>query len=174
MVSFYVGKYLVDESLGFDGASWALPTPNREHIEESADPWALIVLPEDIQVIPERINFGCSEWSDDESLADVDYAEFYAPPINFYVRGFTPGIDLFYPNFGTAYDDTEVYAGFYAPGVNFYVRSFTPGSDLFYPDFGKVYDDTEVFMEFYAPPIDFYLRNFSPVDFFYPLSVDDC
>ena len=163
---FYVGKWLQDDDPRFDPGNWALPKPNAQHIKETANVEDLRVFPEDMAVVPEQIQFGHAQWTDDDSVESV-WGFFYAPTINFYVRSFTPAVGI-YKGFYSPLPDfyvrsftpaVDIYRHFYAPLPNFYVRSFTPAVDIY--------------RHFYAPEPDFYIRSFTPRDFFYLLP-DDC
>jgi hypothetical protein len=96
----------------------------------------LLIDPEDMDLIPTQIQFGCAEWTNDEGWTPDDtFTAFYVKPENFYVRSFTP---------------TDYWAGFYVADEAFYVRGFTP---------------RYTWSEFYMPDESFYVRSFSPTDF---------
>ena len=170
-MSFYVGKYLLDQDSlePLHTGAWFMPESPKQHMAETSNVEELQVLPTDMNVIPTQIQFGACTWTDDEGFtADSDaYGTFYTNAGAFYVRGFSAG-DALYDTFyvgGTGFyvrgfaPADELYDTFYVGGTGFYVRGFSPATQLY---------DT-----FYVGGTGFYVRSFTPFDFFYPIA-EDC
>jgi hypothetical protein len=163
-MSFYVGCYLIlSDTIApkHDRDGWELPdtTTHQGHMSDTSNIEELLIDPEDMDLIPTQIQFGCAEWTNDEGwIPDDTFTEFYARAENFYVRSFTP---------------TDYWAEFYVSDEAFYVRGFTP-----YRTWSEFYMPLEYFYvrsfptriipfwsEFYMPDESFYVRSFSPTDY---------
>jgi hypothetical protein len=172
-MSFYLGCYLIlsDEiAPPHDSDSWELPdtTAHSGHMSDTSNVEELLINPEDMDLIPTQIQFGCAEWTDDEGwIPDDPFAEFYVKDENFYVRDFIPRFRYwteFYPGF-------DSFSEFYAPVlIPTLWTEFYPGADLFtefYPP------SSSGWVEFYVKDEAFYVRNFTWTDQwseFYPPS----
>jgi hypothetical protein len=161
-MSFYVGCYLIlSDTIApeHDSDSWALPDiyGHQGHMSDTSNPEELLIDPEDMDLLPTQIQFGCGEYTDDEGFnPDHEaYNQFYVKQEFFYVRGFE-GRDYF----SEFYMGDDSFSEFYMPLEYFYVREFT-GTDYF----REFYMSADTFTEFYAPSESFYVRNFSPTDY---------
>jgi hypothetical protein len=140
-MSFYVGSYLIlSDTIApkHDRDSWELPdtTAHSGHMADTSNVEELLIDPEDMDLIPTQIQFGCAEWTDDEGWTpDYPFAEFYVKAENFYVRNFSW---------------SDQWSEFYSVDEAFYVRGFSP---------------TDYWSEFYSIDEAFYVRGFSPTDY---------
>ena len=164
-MTFYIGNYLVQQDfleLDFEGEAWSLPEDaDLQHVKETSNVEDLWIAPEDLDIVPEEMQFGLIQWSDDDEPTST-WGLFYNPSLSteFYLRDFSP-VDFF--------------AEFYIPVEFFYVQNFTP-TDLFtefYFGTGGFYvrdfAPTDLFTEFYFGTGGFYVRDFAPFDFFYAI-----
>ena len=170
-MSFYVGCYLIlSDTIApkHDRASWSLPdtTAHSGHMSDTSNVEELLIDPEDMDLIPTQIQFGCAEWTNDEGWTPDDpFTEFYVKDENFYVREFSP---------------TDTWVEFYTADEQFYVRDFTPrfrywtefytADEAFYV---RGFSPTDYWTEFYTADEAFYVRNFTWTDQwseFYPPS----
>ena len=139
-MSFYVGCYLIQSDViapKHDNESWELPDiyGHQGHMSDTSNVEELLIDPEDMDLIPTQIQFGCAEYTADDGFTPIDsFAEFYVKDEKFYVRGFSP---------------TDTWAEFYPADEPFYVRGFSP---------------TDTWSEFYVAGEPFYVRNFSPTN----------
>jgi hypothetical protein len=136
-MAFYVGCYLILESdlePRHERTAWELPDTafHSGHMSDTSNVEELLINPEDMDLLPTQIQFGCSQWGADEGFNPVDaWSEFYPSDEAFYVRGFAP---------------TDHWSEFYVAGEAFYVRGFAP---------------TDYWAEFYVSDENFYVRPFS-------------
>lgn len=171
-MAFYIGKYLIQQeeiAPKHDRDAWAFPAVPKQHMAETSNVEDLYINPEDMDLVPEQIQFGYASWTDDEGFSpdSAAFDQFYVRDEKFYVRSFTPG--------------TELYNEFYVREEAFYVRSFTPASELyneFYVRQEAFYvrgfsPASELYKEFYVRQEAFYVRGFTPVDWFYAIP-EDC
>ena len=171
-MAFYIGKYLIQQeeiAPKHDRDAWAFPDEPKQHMAETSNVEDLYINPEDMDLVPEQIQFGYASWTDDEGFSPdaAAFDQFYVRDEKFYVRSFTPGTELynefyvreeaFYVRGFTA--GTELYSEFYMRAEAFYLRGFTAGSELY--------------KEFYVRQESFYVRSFTPVDWFYAIP-EDC
>ena len=171
-MAFYIGKYLIQQeeiAPKHDRDAWAFPAVPKQHMAETSNVEDLYINPEDMDLVPEQIQFGYAAWTDDEGFAPdpAGYDQFYIRSEAFYVRGFTPATDLysqFYVRSEAFYvrgftPATELYSEFYMRAEAFYVRGFAPAAELY--------------KEFYVRDEAFYVRSFTPTDWFYAIP-EDC
>ncbi len=171
-MAFYLGKYLIQQeeiAPKHDRDAWAFPDAPKQHMAETSNVEDLYVNPEDMDLVPEQIQFGYASWTDDDEIASdpSDFSQFYVRSEAFYVRGFTPATDLysqFYVRAEAFYvrgftPATELYSEFYMRAEAFYVRGFTPA--------------TQLYSQFYVRDEAFYVRGFTPTDWFYAIP-EDC
>lgn len=171
-MAFYIGKYLIQQeeiAPKHDRDAWAFPAVPKQHMAETSNVEDLYINPEDMDLVPEQIQFGYAAWTDDEGFSPdpAGYAQFYIRSEAFYVRGFTPATDLygqFYVKAEAFYvrgftPATELYNEFYMRSEFFYVRGFAPATDLY--------------SQFYVKDEAFYVRSFTPTDWFYAIP-EDC
>lgn len=59
--TFYLGKYLVQRDLPEDPCDWLFPD-NDEHIHETSAVQELFIRPENIDVLPETVQYGQDQW----------------------------------------------------------------------------------------------------------------
>jgi len=166
-MAFYLGCYLIQQDSlepSFEGHEWELP--DIQHAKETSNVEELLMDPEDFDTVPEQIQFGCAQWTDDEGFTpdDAAYEQFYVRQEFFYVREFTP---------------TDYFTEFYVRDEPFYVRGFAP-TDLFTEFYVKGdfyvrgFSPTDHWVEFYVKDEPFYVRNFTGVDFFYTVPEEVC
>ncbi|MGW8181745.1 MAG: hypothetical protein ACWGQW_23690 [bacterium] len=170
-MAFYLGSYLIlqDEwDLLHDYDSWELPdtTAHSGHMSDTNNVEELLINPEDMDLLPEQIQFGSTQWSLDEGSDTDSWAEFYMADEAFYVRGFSPtslwsefymADEAFYVR---GFSATDYWSEFYVSDEAFYVRGFTP---------------VNYWAEFYVADEAFYVRGFTPVNYwaeFYPSDFD--
>ncbi len=152
-MAFYLGKYLIQQeeiAPKHDRDAWAFPDVPKQHMAETSNVEDLYINPEDMDLVPEQIQFGYASWTDDEGFSPdpAGYAQFYVRSEAFYVRGFTPATDL--------------YSQFYVKTQeSFYVRGFTAGSELYTQFYVKTQES-------------FYVRGFTPWSGFYVQAEEDC
>lgn len=172
-MAFYVGKYLIQQeeiAPKHDRDAWAFPAIPKQHMAETSNVEDLYINPEDMDLVPEQIQFGFAAWTDNEGFSPdpAGYAQFYVRSEAFYVRSFTPATDIysqFYVRDEAFYvrkfsPATELYKEFYVRQEAFYLRSFTAG--------------TELYTQFYVKTQEsFYVRSFTPTDWFYAIP-EDC
>jgi hypothetical protein len=157
-MSFYLGCYLIEgDSLEplHDGNLWELPDTafHSGHMSDTSNVEELMINPEDMDLVPTKIQFGSTQWGGDEGFNPTDkWTEFYSSDEAFYLRGFSP-TDSWTPSWYASgnfyvrgFSPTDYWTpSWYASG-NFYVRSFT-GTDHWTPSW-------------YAGG-NFYVRNFT-------------
>lgn len=84
-MSFYLGPWLVEDDPG-PSTAWRFPSDPTQHINQTSNVEDLLVDPEDMDVIPEQIQFGLSQWTKDTAPSNVNkYTFFYAPVTEFYI-----------------------------------------------------------------------------------------
>lgn len=168
-MTFYIGQWLYQQDSiapRHDSLSWALPDDTAQHMADTSNVEELLINPEDMDVLPQQIQFGLAEYSADEGwLPDHEaYNQFYVRDEAFYTRSFTPR-DYWTPQWYPG--GSEFYTGLVAnlpglwapmwyPSGNFYVRDWTP-TDSWTPSW-------------YASG-QFYVRDWTPTDLwseFYP------
>ncbi len=135
-MAFYVGPYLLlQDSLEplHDGNVWELPDTafHSGHLSDTSNVEELMINPEDMDLVPTQIQFGCTQWSKDAAVDPDSWTPSWYASGNFYVRNFSP---------------TDYWAEFYPVDEAFYVRGFSP---------------TDVWAEFYVADEAFYVRGFS-------------
>jgi len=147
-MAFYLGQYLVlqdewDPLHDYD--SWELPdtTAHSGHMSDTNNVEELLINPEDMDLVPTQIQFGCTQWGIDDDIAADSWAEFYSADEAFYVRGFSP---------------TDYWAEFYTADEAFYVRGFSP---------------TDYWAEFYTADEAFYVRGFAATDYWTEFYITD-
>ena len=165
-MAFYVCEWLVNQNsfnLPQDNDGWAFPSAPDQHLSDTSNVEDLLIDPEDMILLPTQIQFGSEEWSFDESIADINWGEYYVRDEAFYVRDWTSG--------------SALYSQFYVRQEPFYVQGWTSSSTLY----DEFYVRQEAFYvrgwtssgllyaEFYVQSEPFYVHNFTPVDFFYPM-----
>jgi len=160
-MAFYIGCYLIlsdtiDPKHDHDG--WELPDiyGHQGHMADTSNVEELLIDPEDMDLIPTQIQFGCATYTADDGFTPLDlFAEFYTRDEKFYVRGFTP--TSYWAEF---YTSADTFTEFYMANEAFYVRGFTPTS--YWAEF---YMAADSFTEFYIVSESFYVRNFTPTDY---------
>jgi hypothetical protein len=161
-MSFYVGCYLIlSDQIApkHDHDGWELPDiyGHQGHMSDTSNVEELLIDPEDMDLIPTQIQFGCAEYTADEGFTPIDcFTEFYVKDEAFYTRGFSP---------------TDYWTEFYVAGEPFYVRGFFRSPRIwtteFYPATGfyaRSFSPTDYWSEFYVAAESFYVRSFSPTD----------
>jgi hypothetical protein len=171
-MSFYVCDYLVLQDVlepKHDSDGWAFPVTVGQHQAETSNVEDLLIKPEDMDNVPEQIQYGLTLWIDDEGFVpDYTFNVFYIRDEAFYVQSWTPS--------------TSLYSQFYIHPEFFYVQGWTPASELyseFYVQEESFYvrnwiSSTSLYGEFYVHPEFFYVQGFTPIDWFYPIDWVTC
>jgi hypothetical protein len=83
------GKWIIQQdsfNLPFDGANWDLP--DLQHAKETSNIEELLMDPEDFNAVPEQVQFGCDQWTDDDDPTIIQWGEFYVRDEAFYTSSF--------------------------------------------------------------------------------------
>ncbi len=156
-MAFYVGCYqILADSLEpkTNSGPWALPGDQDQHMADTSNVEELFLDVDDMDKLPEQIQFGACTWTDDEGFTPDDtFTSFYVRDEAFYLRGFSA---------------TDWFSEFYIKDEAFYVRGFSPTdtwSEFYMADgfYVRNFTSTDLWTEFYVTD-GFYVRNFTPTD----------